>query len=248
MPAENVEPGRERRRYLRIPRLLLILYVEENRQEPDPGIIVDLGLGGARLLTRMSLPENRKVTLILELEEDNPIQVEGRITWTRNAVENEDTLPFVDDAKYYHGVEFQAVPADVMNKIVDYLDFSTNRKNEQANLSAREDFYMEHRKFFRRPVNIRISCWDQNGEPFILDCKALSLGGLMFVSKRLMERDEVIRLTLPIQESLLELKGKVVWLSLLTGGTTQEGGLRFLDIEDEQKEKILLFITTVEGV
>jgi hypothetical protein len=243
MIPERIDVGRERRKYLRIPRLLLILYVEENRQEPDPGIIVDLGLGGAKLLTRKSLPENRLITLIMELEEGRPIQVPGKIIWSRNVAGDDDTSLFVDDAKYYQGVEFVDPSLDVKERILDYLDYVTQRDRGEADAKAREDFYMEHRRYFRRRVDIRVPCKDSSGADFILDCKALSVGGMMFVTAHPVERGQAVRLALPLKESVFNLLGSVVWVSLLPGGRLSEGGLRFVDIGEDQKEKIHAFIT-----
>jgi len=224
MTPERTDIGRERRKYLRIPRLLLILYVEENRREPDPGIIVDLGIGGAKLLTRKSLTENRTITLTMELEEDHPLQVMGKIVWSRSIAEEDGSSPFVDDTKYYQGVEFIDVATDVRASILDYLDYVTHKGREQTDLKAREAFYMEHRRYFRRPVDIKVPCTDESGAPFEMDCKALSVGGLMFVSAHPLERDQVVHFALAVQGTVMPLLGSVVWISLLAGGKLLCGG------------------------
>ena len=115
----------ERRRYLRVPRLLLVTISqgsEEEAKERAAGLIIDLSEGGARILTSKLFPEKTKVHMKIELEEGNPMEVEGSVMWGNHV---EALRKFQHGVEFVHGVKFQAQQEKTKEVIQDYLKFKS---------------------------------------------------------------------------------------------------------------------------
>lgn len=115
------EEKEEKRKFLRIPRLLTAsVWRGDDRKDQVSGMIADLSLGGARLLTSTELPEGSCIEMMVELQEGSDLRLTGEVVWT-NQVEAFKTLPC--SVKFIQGIKFQKVPQDMVNLLEDYVDF-----------------------------------------------------------------------------------------------------------------------------
>lgn len=90
-----------------------MLLEREEESRVDPGMIVDLSLGGVRLLTQDPLEVGKIVGLIIEIQEDSPLRLQGKVVWGRRIRDLKDLDPELreqygveDLEKYYVGFEF----------------------------------------------------------------------------------------------------------------------------------------------
>ncbi len=119
-------PDEEKRRFARVPRLFLALIeTKEGGAEKLSGLIVDISLGGARLISSRRLEEDQVVVLHIELEENNVISVPSRIVWSNHV----DALKkFQHGVEFVHAVEFKDYPDEVRSVLDTYIHYQNTMK------------------------------------------------------------------------------------------------------------------------
>jgi c-di-GMP-binding flagellar brake protein YcgR len=113
----------EKRKYLRVPRLLLVSLTQDSEEKTLAGLIMDISLGGARILTSKLLPSKSVIDLKIELEEGESIIIQGLVMWG-NAVEA--LKKFQHGIEFIHGVQFQTHEEKTKKIIEDYIKFRSS--------------------------------------------------------------------------------------------------------------------------
>lgn len=117
------QPGiqdKGRRRFLRVPRLLLATVFREEREEALAGLILDISEGGSRILTSRLIPAKTRIKLKVELEEGIPLDVPGIVMWGNRV---EALGKFQHGIQFVHGVGFQDDAGPLRDVINEYLEF-----------------------------------------------------------------------------------------------------------------------------
>ncbi|MBI2265173.1 MAG: PilZ domain-containing protein [Armatimonadetes bacterium] len=141
-PMEN----QELRRLPRYPKLFLIVAHEEDASRPHPGLIVDINGAGARLLAQREFPVERRILLTIQLQEDLPLRVGGKVVWRRQMLKMEPLrqgfaglygdsavqfAPGLDYLHFLHGLEFEQYCGEVEEFVL--------QSSEYPLLEGRED-------------------------------------------------------------------------------------------------------------
>lgn len=120
-------PGSERRQFLRVPKLLFatVEMEEGGNKEIFSGLIVDISMGGVRLLSARQVPNGATLHLNVELEEQSVLKLNGKVVWGNRV---EALKKFQHGVEFIYGVEFASTSSTVKSIIDEYLDF---RRNEE---------------------------------------------------------------------------------------------------------------------
>ncbi len=110
----------ERRKFLRVPRLLLVTLTHDSGEKTLAGMILDISSGGARILTSKLLPQKTIIELKIELEEGEPLVVQGQVMWGNSV---EALKKFQHGIEFVHGIKFQEQKEKTKEIIEDYLKF-----------------------------------------------------------------------------------------------------------------------------
>lgn len=124
-------PGAERRQFLRVPKLLFATIEVEEGKNKDvfSGLIVDISMGGVRVLSARQVPDGAMLHLNVELEEHSVLKLKGKVVWGNRV---EALKKFQHGIEFIYGVEFANISSSIKSIIDEYLDF--RRNEEEANL------------------------------------------------------------------------------------------------------------------
>lgn len=110
----------DKRRFLRVPKLLFVSVERGDAKEILPGLILDISPGGVRLLTSRQISEGTVVALSIELEERSPIQVQGKVVWGNQV---EALRKFQHGIEFVHGIQFEEHAKAIDEMIEEYIKF-----------------------------------------------------------------------------------------------------------------------------
>lgn len=126
----DIPPGSEKRKFLRVPKLLFAtVEIEGKNKDIFSGLIVDISMGGVRLLSARNIPEKAILNLNVELEEHAVLKLRGKVVWGNRV---EALKKFQHGIEFVYGVEFDKISSTIKTIIDEYLDF--RRNEEEANL------------------------------------------------------------------------------------------------------------------
>ena len=113
---------KRRREFSRVPKIFIIHVSLEGKKHSIPALMVDIGLGGMKTLSKMYIPLGEEVCLVIEEDEEN-IEIPAESAWSRE-MDIESDLHF--GIKYMSGFKFKMSPEQVKEKIFErfgVLDF-----------------------------------------------------------------------------------------------------------------------------
>ncbi len=100
----------ERRKYPRIPRTTVVYVTRDGLEDSIPGHMVDVSLGGMKILIQIPVEKGSAVTVIVELESGEKIDIPAKVVWMQ-AVEIMQGYSFGID--YVHGIQFGLEPGKI---------------------------------------------------------------------------------------------------------------------------------------
>lgn len=122
----SISPEKEKRRHPRVARLLLaIIRTDEIVGQPSSGLIVDISLGGARLVTSREFPVDSTVTVAIEVEEKKVIHLKGRIVWSNHV---EALKKFQHGIEFVHAIEFKEYSQQIKETLEAIIGYQSSLK------------------------------------------------------------------------------------------------------------------------
>ena len=122
----SVPPEKEKRRHPRVARLLLaVIRTEEMVGQPSSALIVDISLGGARLVTSREFPVNSSVTVAIEVEDKKVIHLKGRIVWSNHV---EALKKFQHGIEFVHAIEFKEYSQQIKETLESIIGYQSSLK------------------------------------------------------------------------------------------------------------------------
>ena len=122
----SVPPEKEKRRHPRVARLLLaVIRTEEMVGQPSSALIVDISLGGARLVTSREFPVNSSVTVAIEVEDKKVIHLKGRIVWSNHV---EALKKFQHGIEFVHAIEFKEYSQQIKETLELIIGYQSSLK------------------------------------------------------------------------------------------------------------------------
>lgn len=115
-----------RRRFARVSRLFMTtLQSEDKPGEKKSGLILDLSLGGARLLINREIAENKMLKVTIEFEKNEPISFVSRVAWCDHS---QALKKFKKEFEYVMAVEFLDYSEDARDILKAYLSYKNTMK------------------------------------------------------------------------------------------------------------------------
>ena len=123
----TLPPGAERRQFLRVPKLLFatVEVGEGGNKDIFSGLIVDISMGGVRLLSGRQVPNGAVLHLNVEIEEQSVLKLKGKVVWGNRV---EALKKFQHGIEFIYGVEFANISSTIKSIIDEYLDFKRNEE------------------------------------------------------------------------------------------------------------------------
>lgn len=110
----------ERRKFLRVPRLLEADVVQESKEATISGYVLDISELGARFLSPLLLEEKSTVVLKVELAEGITTSISGRVAWGKPS---ESIGEVLRGMKAVHGIKFQVHSVELQAFLNSYVKF-----------------------------------------------------------------------------------------------------------------------------
>ncbi|MCL5774068.1 MAG: PilZ domain-containing protein [Firmicutes bacterium] len=114
----------ERRRFLRIPAVSWVI-INHQKYDEKPGLMVDISIGGLKLLTEKPIAAETEVLLRIQLESSKPVEIAGKIVWSRK-LEADIFKKFNFSMVYLHGIAFHKHSAEIEVYLQEYFEFIKN--------------------------------------------------------------------------------------------------------------------------
>lgn len=116
----------EKRNHPRVSRLFLsIIEFPGAEAEKSPGLILDISLGGARLLSGRQIPEETRIRLNVEMEGSDAIHLDGKVVWTNRV---EALKKFQHGIEFLHAVQFGDYSSEIKRMLETYIHYQNALK------------------------------------------------------------------------------------------------------------------------
>jgi len=112
---------------------------------------------------------------------------------------------------------------------------------------SREKEKVEKRKYSRVKVSFPVECivLPERKSFFYTVSKDLNLGGVRIVSEKFLPKDQEVKVNINLIDEMALIKAKVVWCSKERYSERYYAGLRFLEINEQDKTNLNNFIRKV---
>jgi len=100
----------ERRQFPRIPMTTVVYVTQDGLEDSIPGHMVDVSLGGMKILTQLAVATGSEITVVVELESGERIEIPAMVVWMQ-CVEIMAAHCFGIDCM--HGIRFTLSPDEI---------------------------------------------------------------------------------------------------------------------------------------
>jgi c-di-GMP-binding flagellar brake protein YcgR len=108
-----------RRKHIRIP-MVNVIKIRLNGTDPLPALLVDLSVGGARVMCQFPLAVSDEVGLTIPLFGEKSVDIYGEIVWIK---ETEMMKDYNFGVEYMAGIQFNESSKDIQ----EFVEWFTNR-------------------------------------------------------------------------------------------------------------------------
>ncbi|MDQ7825740.1 MAG: PilZ domain-containing protein [Candidatus Eremiobacteraeota bacterium] len=108
----------DRRKFPRTPMLSLAFLELDGKESVIPGIVVDVSLGGMKILTQMPVECDGDLAIVIEYEGKKRLSIPGRLMWQQKM---EVLRQFSFGIEHINGVEFKLPPEEIREIVFEEL-------------------------------------------------------------------------------------------------------------------------------
>jgi hypothetical protein len=216
---------KEQRGYVRLNVDAQALFRLKNTDDPKSQVdLEDIGCNGIRIICNRRLTEKDILELVLQIPGiDGDILVEGKSVWQREIAAN----------TFDTGIQFTCLEEPSKHKLYKFIEDSTGRT-------------VERREYVRCDCKSLIIYSILDNPEVKKDCTSVDVCGvgLKVMAKEQLEKGTQLRVEfkLPGQDDAIEAKCTVVAWVKKGQEDLFETGIEFLEISDEDKQKISSFV------